>query len=108
MLSLKRFRNESRWVAWDDDAVSSYTYPHEVDNVSDAVAAAVQELPPSQREALILTTYEGLSIADVARLASVEASIIKAWLYRARENLKRMLAPLKPNLTGSLDGTSKR
>jgi RNA polymerase sigma-70 factor (ECF subfamily) len=60
-----------------------------------AVAAAVVALPPLQREALILATYEGLSLRETADTLMVEVGTVKARLHRARENLKLMLAPYK-------------
>lgn len=80
----KRFRDEQRWdVLEDDDFVVA---PAVQVDVADAVAAAVQALPPLQREALILAEYEDLSLEEIA-------GAVKARLHRARENLRRALAP---------------
>jgi RNA polymerase sigma factor (sigma-70 family) len=49
-----------------------------------------------QREALILATYEELSLQEIAQALAVEVGTVKARLHRARENLKRMLAPYRP------------
>jgi RNA polymerase sigma-70 factor (ECF subfamily) len=59
------------------------------------VAGAVRELPPLQREALILAEYEGLSLEEIAQAVEAEVGTVKSRLHRARENLRRMLAPLK-------------
>lgn len=61
---------------------------------SEAVARAVAELPPLQREALILFEYEDLSLEEIAEVAGVEVGAVKARLHRARETLRRRLAPL--------------
>ena len=61
--------------------------------LASAVQAAVAALPPLQQEALILFEYEGLSLEEIARVAGAEAGTIKSRLYRARERLKRVLAP---------------
>lgn len=61
---------------------------------SEAVARAVAALPPLQREALILFEYEELSLEEIAQAAGVDAGAIKARLHRARETLRRRLAPL--------------
>jgi RNA polymerase sigma-70 factor (ECF subfamily) len=58
-----------------------------------AVQIAVAALPPLQQEALILFEYEGLSLEEIARVAGTESGTIKSRLYRARERLKRVLAP---------------
>jgi RNA polymerase sigma-70 factor, ECF subfamily len=71
---------------------------------SEAIAAAVQALPPLQREALVLAEYEELPLDEIARLTAADLAAVKSRLHRARQNLRRMLAPLletKGNLYGS-------
>jgi RNA polymerase sigma-70 factor (ECF subfamily) len=52
-------------------------------------------LPPLQREVLILSEYEDLSLEEIARAVEAEVGTVKSRLHRARENLKQMLAPLR-------------
>lgn len=61
---------------------------------SEAVARAVAALPPLQREALVLFEYEDLSLEEVAQATGAEVGAVKARLHRARETLRRHLAPL--------------
>ena len=61
---------------------------------SEAVARAVTALPPLQREALILFEYEELSLEEIAQATGVDTGAVKARLHRARETLRRRLAPL--------------
>jgi RNA polymerase sigma-70 factor (ECF subfamily) len=63
------------------------------EELADQVREAVFNLPPLQREALILFEYEGLSLNEVAEIAGTDAGAIKARLYRAREGLRRSLKP---------------
>ena len=62
---------------------------------ADAVRRAVAALPLAQREALYLFEFEGLSLAEVAAALGIEPNAVKARLFRAREQLKRLLAPLR-------------
>jgi Sigma-70, region 4 len=68
--------------------------------VAQIVGAAVRSLPPLQREVLVLTHYEGFALDEIARAVGAEAGAVKARLHRARENLKRALAPLKQQRKG--------
>ena len=61
---------------------------------SEAVARAVAALAPLQREALILFEYEDLSLEEIAQATEVDIGAVKARLHRARETLRRRLAPL--------------
>ena len=54
---------------------------------------AVVNLPPLQREALVLFEYEGLSMSEIANIVGAEVGAVKARLYRARERLKIVLGP---------------
>jgi RNA polymerase sigma-70 factor, ECF subfamily len=55
----------------------------------------VQALRPLQREAVILAEYEGLTLAEIARAVDTDVGTVKSRLHRARENLRRLLAPLR-------------
>src|SRR5439155_23737632 len=61
---------------------------------SEIVGRAVSALPPIQREALILFEYEELSLEEIATVTGIEVGAVKARLHRAREALRRRLAPL--------------
>ena len=61
---------------------------------SEAVARAVAALPPLQGEALILFEYEELSLEEIVQATGVDVGAVKARLHRARETLRRRLAPL--------------
>jgi len=58
-----------------------------------AVRRAVSELPPAQREVVVLFEYEGLSLAEVAAVTGSDAGAVKSRLHRARVRLRRELAP---------------
>jgi RNA polymerase sigma-70 factor (ECF subfamily) len=97
--ALKRWRAEHRW----DELVDSPIEPAidlERLEMAEAVSAAVASLPPLQREALILAEYEDLSLEEVARAVDAGIGTVKSRLHRARENLRRMLAPLRSRNVG--------
>jgi len=51
------------------------------------LAAALQKLPPSQRMALILKWYQGMSYAEIAGVLGRSVSAVDALLVRAKQNL---------------------
>jgi len=59
-----------------------------------AVRRAVESLPPLQREVVVLFEYEGMSLAETAAVCDVDVGTVKSRLHRARERLRRTLAPL--------------
>ena len=70
-----------------------------------AIRRALAALPDTQREALYLFEFEGFSLAEVALVLEIEPNAVKARLYRAREQLKQLLAPMRPALSRSSEDT---
>jgi RNA polymerase sigma-70 factor (ECF subfamily) len=64
-----------------------------------AVRSAIEELPPLQREALVLFEYEELPLAEIAAIVEADVGTVKARLHRARASLKRQLAPYMKSKT---------
>ena len=58
------------------------------------IAAAVAELPEDQRTAIVLAEYEDRSQAEIAAIMKTSLKSVEARLYRARQFLRRRLAPL--------------
>jgi RNA polymerase sigma-70 factor, ECF subfamily len=63
------------------------------EELSEAVRRAIDELPPLQREALVLFEYEELTLSEIAEIVGADIGTVKARLYRARQRLKQRLAP---------------
>lgn len=97
-LILKRWRAEGRWTPLDEDAVVPAPPPADWDAVR-KVAHAVGALAPLQREVVILVEYEGMTLEETARAVDAEVGTVKGRLHRARENLKRMLEPLRSTIS---------
>lgn len=57
------------------------------------VRDAVEKLPPRQREATILSRFNGMSYSEIAAVMSMTPQAVKSLLCRARLNLKEILAP---------------
>jgi RNA polymerase sigma-70 factor (ECF subfamily) len=55
------------------------------------VNAALQQLPPKQRAAVILTTYDGLNHAEAAHVLGCSETTVSWRLFAARRKLKRLL-----------------
>ena len=99
-LSLKRLRRSQGELAAEDieDAPDSGTSPFEVLARAETVSlvdAAVAALPLLQREVLVLTQFEEMSASEIAAVVGADVGAVKARLHRARERLRRILAPLR-------------
>jgi RNA polymerase sigma-70 factor (ECF subfamily) len=99
-VALKRWRSEHRFEPLDEDGVHAAAVvaePIDLDRgaVGDIVGRAVRALVPLQREVVILVEYEGLTLDEVARAVDADVGTVKSRLHRARENLRRTLAPLR-------------
>ena len=56
------------------------------------VQRALQLLTPEQREAILLSRYQGLSYAEIAQVAGCSEGAVKTRVFRAMETLKKALA----------------
>jgi RNA polymerase sigma factor (sigma-70 family) len=56
------------------------------------VRAAVARLPPKQRATLILRVYQGLSHREIASALGTTVGAVKANVFHALGNLKKLLA----------------
>jgi RNA polymerase sigma-70 factor (ECF subfamily) len=59
-----------------------------------AVRHAIDQLPPNQRMAVILSRFHELPYEEIAETMSVSLEAVKSLLFRARENLKLALEKL--------------
>jgi RNA polymerase sigma-70 factor, ECF subfamily len=99
-LAMKHFRNSGREAALDD-LIEDPPIPkrHEPlrrlldEELSAKVREAVSNLPPLQREALVLFEYEELPLSEVAAVVGTDVGVVKSRLHRARERLRNSLAP---------------
>jgi RNA polymerase sigma factor (sigma-70 family) len=93
-LVLKHWRAEHWFEPLDDDEMAE---PFDIGrgDIGMMVGRAVGALGPLQREVVILAEYEGLTLAEIARAVDADVGTVKSRLHRARENLRRMLAPLR-------------
>jgi RNA polymerase sigma-70 factor (ECF subfamily) len=78
------------------DAHSAAVSRYEVASLREALA----ELPPAQREAILLREMRGLSYDEVARVLSVSTGAVESLIFRARRTLQvrlsEALAALSP------------
>jgi RNA polymerase sigma-70 factor (ECF subfamily) len=69
--------------------------PTETSDRNDELCSRVQEallkLPPKQRAAVILTTYQGLNHAEAARALRCSETTVSWRVHMARKKLKRLL-----------------
>jgi RNA polymerase sigma-70 factor (ECF subfamily) len=61
----------------------------------EALCAALAELPPQQREAIVLREFYGLSYDEVRAALGVTDSAVESLIFRARKRLQKELRPAR-------------
>lgn len=79
----------------DDDLTSAVSPLDAQLAVQQAVETALNGLPWTQREVLLLAHYEGLTLQEIAQALELELAAVKSRLHRARENMRALLAEWK-------------
>lgn len=59
---------------------------------AERVREALGLLTPEQREAILLSRYQGLSYAEIAKIAGCSEGAVKTRVFRAMETLKKALS----------------
>jgi RNA polymerase sigma-70 factor (ECF subfamily) len=103
----RRLRNDRPYDELDEDAIRCGPIDLTGLERTEMIARAVAALPLLQRETLILAEYEEMSLEEIGFATHANLSAVKSRLHRARENLRRMLAPLL-GTKGVVHGTSER
>ena len=67
--------------------------PIEACELGKMILKAVDQLPKKQRKAFILYHYEDLSIEEIAKTLNRSQGTVKAHLFKARRNLRKLLLP---------------
>ena len=99
-LVMKLFRSQGRETALDelDEHPSLPRREEPLRRLLDSelvtkVKEAVADLPPLQREALVLFEYEGMALNEIAEVVGTDVGAVKSRLHRARGRLRNSLAP---------------
>jgi RNA polymerase sigma-70 factor (ECF subfamily) len=92
-----RDRSRHKELLLDDPAVyteSRYTSPdkaYEDEEVQRLVKEAVNSLPEDQRMAIVMREYQDMTYEEIASALNCSLGAVKSKIYRARQNIKRML-----------------
>jgi RNA polymerase sigma-70 factor, ECF subfamily len=76
-----------------DDRSSDPAEAVEFRELGELVAGLIAQLPPRQREVLVLMTYEGLGVHEVGEILGINPGNVRTNLHLARERLRLQLAP---------------
>ncbi|MFQ5641747.1 MAG: RNA polymerase sigma factor [bacterium] len=63
--------------------------------IKEVIVTAINSLVNDQREAIILSKYQGLSFSEIAEILNISPAAAKQKAYRAMQNLRKKLAYLK-------------
>ena len=103
-LALKQYRDHRTEEPLDDpEAAVERADPMAALELASAVAEAVAGLPLLQQEAVVLFEYERFTLEEIAQIVGTDAGTVKSRLHRARERLRRVLAPYRK--VGNAHGT---
>jgi RNA polymerase sigma-70 factor, ECF subfamily len=80
-------------IMWNSGSGESPRRALERKEMREEIDLAIRELPPKQREALILFEVEGMSLKEIAALLECSEGVVKFNLHEARKKLRAFLGP---------------
>jgi RNA polymerase sigma-70 factor, ECF subfamily len=108
---LRRRRIRDRLADVLPALVSRAPNPHEEAERSEAdraLVAALARLPEQRRAAVLLREQEGLRYDEIARVLGVSIAKVKVDIFRGRDELRRLLAPLGAGAGGRAESATGR
>ena len=84
-------QDEERAAALEREDLNAPPDKLEAEERSALLSQAVAALPDSQRVAITLSKYEGLSQAEVAQIMKTTVSAVESLIHRAKKNLQKQL-----------------
>ncbi len=61
--------------------------------LQEKIREAISSLPPRQKEAIILSKYQGMSLSEIAKILNCSEGAVKQLVHRALLSLRRKLTP---------------
>lgn len=98
-IAIRRCRSEQRkwWKRWRQQAHENshpQTSDAHADELAEAVRSAVRNLPPKEREVVVLYYLEEIGVAEITQLVGATEAAVNVRLHRARKRLGEMLGPV--------------
>jgi RNA polymerase sigma-70 factor, ECF subfamily len=93
----KRESVQDRDAAWDDRLRTNDPSPDRLvlsSELRERISAALAELTPSERAALVLRHFEGCAIHEVAEVLDVRPNAARNTVFRAVKKLRKALEPI--------------
>ncbi len=95
-LCLNHLRGVRRHPEWEGitDLTHAIAETEEMSSMEEMVVVALEKLPLSQREVLILNAYSGYTFEEIAQMTGESHGAVRTRAWRARTQLKRIVAAL--------------
>jgi RNA polymerase sigma-70 factor (ECF subfamily) len=92
-ICLNAIRDQKPSTSVEDYHQVVFQPSHENLEIAQLVKTALELLPEHHREAFILREYDGLSYQEIADLTGHTLATVKIHIFRAKEKLRKVLAP---------------
>jgi RNA polymerase sigma-70 factor (ECF subfamily) len=92
-ICLNAIRDQKPSTSVEDYHQVIFQPSHENIELAKLVKTALELLPQHHREAFVLREYDGLSYQEIADLTGHTLATVKIHIFRAKEKLRKILAP---------------
>lgn len=85
------YRKDKKKAKMDEHALEAYSHTEQYSDLSQVLESAVQLLPDTQRDIVLLRDYEGYSYKEIGEILKLSESQVKVYIFRARKFLQQYL-----------------
>ncbi len=88
-------RRDKYKTSWEDADANKYVTNESYSDVNEVLHQALEQLPPDQKNVILLRDYEGYNYKEIAEITNLSESQVKVYIFRGRQFLKNYIGKIE-------------
>ncbi|MCW3789260.1 RNA polymerase sigma factor [Plebeiibacterium sediminum] len=88
-------RRDKYKASWEDADANKYVTNETYSDVNEILHQALEQLPPDQKNVILLRDYEGYNYNEIAEITNLSESQVKVYIFRGRQFLKNYIGKIE-------------
>ncbi len=88
-------RRDKYKASWEDADANKYFTNETYSDVNEVLHQALEQLPPDQKNVILLRDYEGYNYKEISEITNLSESQVKVYIFRGRQFLKNYIGKIE-------------